>query len=62
MAHSTLGTMPAAIDPAFTCCLASAAVSSEPEKSAHKAKAKTHKAKAKSHGHESKEAAKATVK
>jgi hypothetical protein len=39
-----------------------AAVSSEPEKSAHQAKAKTHKAKAKSHGHESKEAAKATVK
>ena len=37
-------------------------MSSEPEKTAHKAKAKTHKAKAKSHGHESKEAAKAAVK
>jgi len=37
-------------------------VSSEPEKTVHKAKAKVHKAKAKQHGENAKDAAKETTK
>jgi hypothetical protein len=39
-----------------------ALVSSEPEKTVHKAKAKVHKAKAKQHGENAKDAAKETMK